>query len=303
MGSANTLEKAIYLKLMGGVGCFPWATGNIFYVDGVNGSNANVGTIPTAPWLTITYALTQCANNNDDYIIVLNHWQEVVAINRTLVHIIGIGHNSSYSWVQMNAAANTAIFTVTADSNDCEIAGFSFGGGAAHGGIENTAGTPMGLYIHDCQFGHSFAGDTPQDGIRIGLNATAIRIENCSFYGNAACGTLVRDGIHWECGGEPLNGTIINNQFIGCPGGGINFAQVGPATGGITIQDNVFACDADTQGAAITLGATCAAFFVVGNRAQFGENAMTANPYLDGAALDSNHWANNISGNAAIYPA
>jgi len=303
MGSANTLEKAIYLKLMAGVGCFPWATGNVFFVDGVAGDNANVGTIPTAPWLTITYALTQCVDNNDDYIIVLNHWQEVVAISVAQVHIIGVSSNPSHSFVQMNAAGATAIFTVTAASSDCEIAGFSFGGGATHAGIENTAGTPEGLYIHDCQFGHSLAANTPQDGIRVALNATAIRVENCSFYGNAAGGTLSRDGIYWASAADPLNGTIINNQFIGCPGSGINFVSVSAGTGGITIKDNVFACDADTQGSAITLGATCGDFFVVDNRAQFGENAMAANPYLDGAALDSNHWSNNISGNAVIYPA
>jgi hypothetical protein len=305
MATPNTLEKAIWLKLMG-LGIVPGAgLGNVFYVDGVNGNDGWDGLTPDTPFATITHALAQCVNDNDDYIIVLEHWQETVAINVTRVHIIGIPANPNHSFVQMNAAADTAIFTVTALSNNCEIAGFSFGGGLNHAAIENVGGTPMGLYIHDCQFGHAFAGDTPQDGILIDINATNIRIERCSFYGNAAGGTLTRDGIHWAGGGDPLNGTIIDNQFLGCPGAGINFVSVAANTGGITIKDNVFACDADTQGSAITLGATCGGFLVVGNKALYGDvtAAMVNNPYLDQAAAFNNHWMANHKGNALVDPA
>lgn len=303
MVAPNMLEKAIWLKLWA-LGAIPWVMGNVFYVDGINGSNLNDGLTPNTPWATITFALTNCVADNDDYIIVLDHWQETVAINITRVHIIGIPcKNPNHGFVQMNAAADTAIFTVTALSNNCEIAGISFGGGATHAGIENAGGTPMGLHIHHCQFGHSFAGNTPQDGIRIEINATAIRIEECTFYGNVAEGTLTRDGIRFQGGGNPLNGTIVNNTFLGIPGVGIDFVSVAAGHGGILIKDNVFGLDADTQGAAITLGATCAEFLVVGNRAQFGEAAMAQNPYLDGAAANSNHWTNNISGNALVYPA
>lgn len=304
MATPNTLEKAIWLKLMG-LG-LPWAAlGNVFYVDGVNGNNLWDGLTPNTPWATITYALTQCVADHDDYIIVTEHWQEVVAINITRVHIIGIPSNPNHSFVQMNAVADTAIFTVTALSNNCEIAGFSFGGGNNHAGIENAGGTPMGLYIHDCQFGHFFAGDTPQDGIRIDLNATNIRIERCSFYGNLACGTLTRDGIRWTSGGDPLNGTIIDNQFLACPGVGINFLAVAANTGGISIKDNIFACGADVQGSGITLTANCAGFLVVGNKALYGDvtAAMVNNPYLDAAAAFNNHWMANHKGNALIDPA
>jgi hypothetical protein len=304
MATPNTLEKAIWLKLLG-LGIVPVALGNIFYVDGIAGNNLNDGLSPDTPWLTITYALTQCVADHDDYIIVMDHWQEVVTLNVTRVHLIGIPHNANHSFVQMNAAGATAIITVSALSNNCEIAGFSFGGGPANAGIENVAGTPLGLYIHHCQFGHSFAGDTPQDGIRIGLNATNIRIEKCSFYGDHACGTITRDGIRWNGAGDPLNGTIIDNQFLAPGGIGINFIAVAAVSGGITIKDNVFACAHDVQGDAITLGATCAGFLVVGNKALCGEitAGMVNNPYFDGAPLASNHWMCNYKGNALVDPA
>jgi hypothetical protein len=308
MATPNTLEKAIWLKLMG-LGIIPGAgLGNVFYVDGINGNDLWDGLTPATPFATITYALTQCVADNDDYIIVLDHWQEVVAINVTRVHIIGIPHNPNHSFVQMSAAADTAIFTVTALANNCEIAGFSFGGGATHASIENVGGTPMGLYIHDCQFGHAFASNAPQvpqDGIRIDINATNIRVERCSFYGVACCGTLTRDGIRWTSGGDPLNGTIIDNQFLGCPNVGINFLAVAANTGGITIKDNIFACPGDVQGCAVTLQANCAGFLVVGNKALYGDvtAAMIQNPYLDAAPAFNNHWMANYKGNALVDPA
>jgi hypothetical protein len=305
MATPNTLEKAIWLKLLS-MFAGPWPVlGNVFFVNGITGSDLNDGLTPATAFATITYALTQCVNDNDDCIVVVDHWQETVAINITRVHIIGMPANPNHSYVQMNAAANTAIFTVTALSNNCEIAGFSFGGGAAHAAIENVGGTPMGLYIHDCQFGHSFAGNTPQDGILIDVNATNIRIERCSFYGNLAGGTLTRDGIRWSGGGDPLNGAIIDNQFLACPGVGINFIVVAANTGGITIKDNIFACGADVQGSAITLGATCAGFLVAKNNALYGDITanMANNPYLDQAPGFNNHWMHNYKGNAPVDPA
>jgi len=301
----NMLEKAIWIKLFS-LSCMPsLVLGNVYYVDFFNGSNANDGLTPNSPFLTITYALTLCVNDHDDYIIVMEHYQEVVTISKSRVHIIGVGSNPNYSFVQMNAAADTAIFLVTNDSYHCEIAGFSFGGGTNHAGIENAVGVPMGLYIHDCQFGHNFAGGTPEDGIRISVNATDIRVERCSFYGTpGGKGLLTRDGIRWETG-NPLNGTIIDNQFLALPGVAIDFVAVAPGEGGITIKDNVISCGADTQGDAITLGATCRGFLVVGNRAMFGKGtpALGTNPYLDGAGADDNHWVDNWAGNGPVDPA
>lgn len=314
MGRASTnVDDAIYtlLQSWGAWIGSPIGAGRVFFVDGLAGNNGNIGTDPNQPWLTITYALTQCVNDRNDYIIVLEHWQEVVDINVTRVHIIGLSNylrpNSNHSFVQMNAAADTAIFTVTALSNNCEIAGFSFGGGATHAGIENAGGTPMGLHIHDCVFGHSFAGGTPQDGILIGLNATNIRIEHCVFLGApGGKGTLTRDGIRWAGAGDPLNGNIENCQFKALPGIGLNFVSVADDTGGITIKDNIFSCESDKQGAAITLGATCRGFLVSGNKALYGQTtaAMANNPYLDQAIVAPfNAWMANFKGNVLIDPA
>ena len=97
MPTDTNLDRAIYdllSQLFGNVLGIPTGAGNVFWVDGINGNNANSGTRPDQPWLTITYALTQCVNEHNDYIMVLDAWQEPAAvdINVTRVHIIGLAN-------------------------------------------------------------------------------------------------------------------------------------------------------------------------------------------------------------------
>ena len=318
MSIPNHVDNAIY-DLLTGLGWgitlgFPIGTGNVFWVSALLGADTNVGTRPDQPFATITYALTQCVANNNDYIIVIDDYQEAatVTVNITRTHIIGLGNflrpNSNHPYVVLNATGAWPIFTVGTEASNCEIAGFSLGGGPANAGIENVAGTPTGLHIHDCVFGHSLCADTPQDGILIDNNAIDIRIENCIFLGApGGKGTLTRDGIRWDCAaGDPLNGNIEKNQFKALPGIGINFVAVTNAAGGITIKDNVLSCGADVQGSAITLAATTRGFIVEGNKALYGPAtaAMANNPYLDNTIVAPfNAWMNNYKGNALIDPA
>lgn len=287
----------------------PPALGRVFYVQGFTGLNTNNGIDPGTPFQTIAYALTQCVADRNDYIVVLDAWQEAmpIDINITRVHIIGMGVSPNHPFVMLNAAADTAIFTVTALANNCEIAGFDLGGGATHAAIENPGGTPMGLYIHDCIFGHSFAGNTPQDGIRIDVNATNIRIEDCIFLGNEAegGGTLTRDSIRWTSGGDPLGGSIKGNIFTGIPGIAINIVAVAANSGGFIIVKNKFMAeiaDAKAAGWAITLNATVKGSLVGHNMASQTGDDTGNNPYRDLTtgvlATCLNGWVANYAGNA-----
>jgi len=305
-GDVMDLGPGVGLMAPGGIIGATNTPGNVYFVDYLNGNNANAGTYPAAPWQTVAYALTQCVNDHDDYIIVLDQWNEPtpVAVNVTRVHIIGLSSNPSRLYPTWTATGDTAILTLSALSNFCEIAGFDFGGGATHGAIENVAGTPMGVNIHHCTFGETWPGNTPAYGINIALNATAIRISDCKFRGTGgnAGGTITIDGIRWNTAADNHGGDIRNNIFQGCPNVGINISARGDA---LVIAENLIACDADTQGAAITLGATALGCFVVGNKAMYGDVAggMVQNPFLDLAAAAANHWASNMKGAAFIDPA
>lgn len=321
MGAPTHVDNAIYDLLSHQCPAMwlgiPIGPGNVYWVNTAanGGSDLNVGTRPDQPFEHIQHALdNHCVNENNDYIMVIGDWQEAatITVNKTRVHIIGLANyfrpNTNNPLVCLNASGAWPIFTVSANSNNSEIAGFMLGGDSA--GIANVAGTPMNLHIHDCVFGHSFSGNTPQDGILIDSNATNIRIEHCIFLGTpGGKGLITRDGIHWSGGGDPLNGNIENNQFKGLPGVAVNFVSVADATGGITIKDNVIVCEDVDGGPAvvgngITLADTCRGFLVVGNKAGHGQAQTANNPYLDSAVVPPlNTWIENYSGNALIYPA
>ncbi len=310
MGLPNSVEQAIYQMLLGKVFGLPFLNvGNVFFVEGNTGNNALSGRTPAEAWRTILYALTQCVNNNDDVIVVLDHWQEAwpVTINKTRVHILGVSRNPTHPYVTLNSAGNnTAIFIVSSVSNNCEIAGFDFGGGVAHAGIENIAGTPMGLYVHHNRFGHPFAQNTPQDGIMIGINATSLDISDNFFCGVAAGkGTITRDGIRINNGAVSMLGVIERNTFIVIPAVGIHLLNLARGT---KIKDNVFTVPDGANGEAITLEANTIGCLVDGNHAMSGgDAAMATIPFRDlstGPPVGSgNDWGQNFaSANAAALP-
>ena len=279
------------------------AEGNVFWVDGVSGDDSQDGLAPNKPLKKIDTALGLCSNDNNDYIFVLDCYQQdtfPIVVDVTKVHIIGIV-NKSNRYAVMAPSGDTAIFTISGTGNDCEIAGFDLSAGAAHGSIE--LNNPIGIHIHDCLFGCNQAGGTPQDGIIAETgqyNPIHGVIENCKFYGtgNSSNGKLTRDGIRGTGGGAAnwKNMTIRNNIFLGIPGIGIDLDRAQ----GAMILDNRFALDANTAGAAITLGAATTGCFIDGNHANFGKTAMAANPYVDGSAV--NTWGLNYKAVTGTLP-
>lgn len=283
----------------------PPSTGEIFWVDGFAGSESNTGKSPLDPLLKIATALSLCTNDQDDYIYVLDCWQQdtfPITVNKTRVHIIGVA-NKSNRFPCMQPTGDTAVFTIGSSGNDCEIADFNLSGGLNHGCIELT--NPIGIHIHDCIFGSQHAGGTPQDGIAAISPHDPIHglIEDCKFYGtgNNSNGLITRDGIRNIGGGASnfRNMTVRNNVFLGIPGVAINldFAQ------GAMILDNKFALDADTAGAAITLVGGCLGCFIDGNSANYGDTAMGGVPYSDGGAAGANTWGLNYRAGVSIMPA
>jgi len=267
--------------------------GTTYFVEGNNGSDANHGLTREAPLLTIAHALDLCVSGNDDYIIVLDHYQETfpITVNKAKVHIIGVNVGQPMVW--LTAALDTAIFEIEADN--VEIAGFEFGPGASHAGIEFTANAEIGYgRIHDCAFGWMQAG---QDGIWVPVTSEAAEtiIEKCLFGNN-----LTRDGIRIDH--NMTRGIIQDNIFRSVAGVGINV--LGQMALG-TIRRNKFMLPANTAGAAITLSAACAGIFVEDNDANFGDTAaMGLIPWVvTGGAADANCFDNNKRGGVVIFPA
>jgi len=264
--------------------------GNVYYVDGCAGSDANSGLVPEQPLLTIAAALALCVNDHNDTIMVLDYYNLesdlAITINKSKVTIVGAeGGSRDRSWTCLHATADTACFIVAA--NDVRIHQFYFDAGAAHGGIE-FSGAKCRIGIYDCWFGTGAHGVYSVPG-GIGFS---LEVANCYF-----CQALTNHSIYIN--DDPAFVYLHDNMFDQAQGDAINIVQ----GGGDRVIDNTIACGADAQGRGITLGATVYRCLCARNVANFGDADMVANPFEDGAAADINHWMANYKGITLIHPA
>jgi len=272
----------------------PIGLGKVFYVHGFDGDDGNNGVDPSTPFKTITYALSQCVSGRNDYIIVLNGWSETtpIVVNKTRVHIIGMGCDGM-PLVSLTSSQDSEIFQISGDAGDfCEIAGFDLGGGDNHAGIEPAAGGPTAdlVYIHHCNFGSEYCGDTPQNGVWLpaGAGAKAWKIEKCKFMGTDGDtgGKLTASGVRIDEGAQH---EVVDCLFSGCVAPSITI--MGQAH---VVRNNDIAMPADALGGGITIAVGSANCVVIGNRAAFGETAgALAKPYLDNCGANANIWTAN----------
>lgn len=280
--------------------------GNIYYVDCWNGNDAWDGLSPSSPLCTITAALALCDSGHDDYIIVMNCYQQdtfPIHVTKDCVHILGVA-NEDGSWQMMDPPTDTAIFSLESGAENCEIAYFSLGGAAqgTHGAIELQGGNNQ-TWIHHCTFGH-FWTSGGQDGIRF-VESTSydVVMEYNWFYGDLSegvLGRLTRYGICTLLGGHG-HCTIRHNYFIGL----VEAVSLLPpaAVDEWVIESNFIACGGNVAGSGIHLGANALGCLVMSNKANYGDTEMAANPFQDDAAAGANHWADNMKGITLIMPA
>lgn len=264
--------------------------GDVFYVDGVAGSNTNSGLDPTQPKLTIAAALVLCTNDHNDTIIVLDYYDLesdlAVTINKSKVTLVGSpGGCKDRSWTCIHATADTACFIIAA--NDVRIHNFTFEAGASHGGVEFSGGVCR-IGVFDCWFAAGAYGVYDATG----TVAFSLEIADCHF-----CQSLTSHGIYIN--DDPAFLFIHDNLFDACQGDAINIVH----GAGDKVVNNVIACSSDLQGTGITLGASVTRCLCAWNAANFGDADMVANPFEDGAAGDVNHWMTNYKGITLIHPA
>ena len=273
--------------------------GTIYYVDGTNGSNANEGLSRDEPFLTITYALSQCTAGNEDYIIVIGYpsagaagevWP--IAISVANVHLIGDSLYQASPSAWLDPPADTAAITVGA--NFVEIAGLELRGGATSACLDSD-GTTWRAYIHHNDFGFQSGA---QDGIRIGVGSADCPhwlIEHNKF-GHLA--NITRDAIRIEH--NSTRSVIRDNYFYvnsGCVG--IHFQGLCTAVG--YVLDNTFKVADAANGEAIYIENVNAAVCQFhGNRVASGNIAMANNPFRDLGA--DCHWGVNYAGTAVTLP-
>ena len=275
---ANTKNAAWYGNNLG-----PWLPlncGDIFWVDGVSGLNANDGLTSLTPKLTIEAGVDLCTADNDDVVIVMRYpsagaagetWP--IAVDTAAIHLLGggLGLASPVCWIAPAASAGFVI-----SEGECEIAGFDLGaGGGANGSIENS-GTVWRAHIHHNDFSLMRAA---QDSIKMtgAVDCPHIRIEHNS-----------------------TRSVIRNNRFY-VPSGAVGVHLQGLCTAVGYVIDNTFkVADAAAGEAVYVENANAEMCQFHGNRVASGNVAMAFNPYRDLGA--TNHWGYNTAGIAPTLP-
>jgi len=284
------------------------AGSQIFWVDGsgsYGGHNNHDGEDPDRPKLTMKAALALCASNRRDYIFVLDYpWaggvtgeDEPIVVNKSTVTVVAAGRGA-YNVPVIGSSGDTAAVSITAGKVKFIGLEFVTGAGSSHGCVE-IAATCFGLEFWDCLLERDIHGPGAgaQDGIIV---LPTFDAPDLIVVGNIFGPGLSRDGMRvvTNCtrGRIGLPGRP-GNFFDRCPGVGLNLGTLAGVTG-MGVFDNRFICHSDADGKAITitLGSDC---FIDGNHANYGNTAMSNNPYKD---LGSNHWGLNYKAGTSILP-
>jgi hypothetical protein len=267
--------------------------GSVFYVDSghARANDANTGTDPDAPLMTITQANVRATTNANDFIYVrqLTAALETFPINITKnrVHLISTFYRPGHG-PTITPVADTAAITLNADN--VELAGFELNGGATHGAIESGTLATWGADIHHNRFGFQGAG---QDGIRM---AGAVDKPHWTIHNNWFNTNLTRDGIRIDQ--NSTRSEIWGNVFRRV--GGVSINLVSGCTDIYAIFDNRFnpVADAATGGSIFCVAGSGGCMFW-GNQSMHDMAAMAQVPYRD---LGAGHWGLNYYGLLAIMP-
>lgn len=294
-----------YLAVCGIAKYFPVmnAESSVFFVStaarGGDDSAANYGQTPDTPLLTLTYALSLCTDEKNDFIFLLDYYQPTgetwpISIAKGLVHIIGISQRGCpWPWVQ--PSGDVAAFSLTTGAKHVEIAGLDIGAGATAACISMDTSGLWGLHVHDCTLG----GQNSMSG-KYGINMASGEIihgliENCKFGGG-----LTADGIcvPTNAGPNSVKGTVIQNNIFRVDGVGINVLDTTAAFHDGGILNNKFVMSADTDGKGVDF-ASGATGFVDGNVGVMEDGAApTNNPFKD--AGTGMGWGINYKGGTAL---
>ena len=290
---------------------YTWGRGNVFYVDSRSwgiGNDSYPGTNPNEPLATIQAAYAKCTTAQNDYIILLDGYDNdtaTITVAKTGLHFIGVNgmnHRAPFVWLKEAGTGAEPVFTLQGgNAANVEIAGFTLGADASTPCITTVTGASTELvyaWIHHVAFAASLdAAFVAQDGILVadgtGLDGTLV--EDCTF--GAQIG---RDGIRFK---NFYQGLIRNNLFTGVTGVGVDAIATGAATGMPDVISNKFrAASGAAEGWAISSNASGAGGgFIDDNHASSSFQTGGNNPYLDSG--DANQWGVNWKWNAVAAPA
>ena len=261
---------------------FDPGVGDLFYVDGTNGSDANVGTDIDHPFATITKAVSVCTANKHDVVYVLSYpaagnsgetWP--IVVDKATTSIIGrMRGGRPAAWISAaRAGEDTDAINVTASY--VTLKNLEIGGDTGDLCVQITAGV-TGTRIEGCWIGASSVCDDAQYGIGLSGDGDA---PHTLILNNTFGPYLTGAGIYMPGQKNMTRGFIVGNTFRKCGTYAMYFSGDGLDIGGI--MHNVVEADADdTTGYALYMSGTGNAnTLIVGNRCYYSTQVMRYAPF------------------------
>lgn len=172
-----------------------FVTGDVIFVDSVNGNDANDGLNEKEPLATLQQAVTNATDENGDVIIVKENHAEtlstVITIDKNL-RIYGQGSGSSKPALSIDASND--VLRITTDNVVIDNIRFPKGLTVANNGKVSIAG--QRATVSNCDFE---CGEFDPQAIKIGSSGNYPTIKDCTF-------TVVENG--------PNTGILINEVTL-----------------------------------------------------------------------------------------
>jgi len=171
---------------------FLLGNGDIFYVSSVSGDNAAQGDTPAVAFATIDFAVSKCANNHKDVIVVLpGHLEDLadatIDFDKAGITVIGIGQGLDRPLITYDHV--DASVDIGANSVHLINLGFRPSLPDVKVGVDIETGK-TNCVIENCVFMEGEAGDITDEfilslNIKAGCHDTVVK--DCEFYTFATC--------------------------------------------------------------------------------------------------------------------
>jgi hypothetical protein len=185
----------------------------VFWVDSANGSNGNKGTVDR-PFATLTYAVTRCAANRGDIIMVKpNHAETItgvagIALDKAGVSVIGMGIGNQRPRFLMDGAT-TVTAAITADDVYLENMVFASGHSQV---VACFTTTKKGSWFNAIEF----ENNTTNEDFLTCIKATSttdndsdhLRVTNCRWL------TIDADDLEFIEINANLRGLVVTNNLV-----------------------------------------------------------------------------------------
>ena len=241
------------------MGLTAFADGNVWFVDGDNGSDGNLGDTPAGAKATIQAAVTAAAADGGVVYVKARDmgaaatdpvsYAETVIIpaGSSRMAIIGVSGNNTQGGLPQikKGSGSTALLTVRAPG--CLIANMGFNGASSTGG---------GILLDS-------DGGTTKDAF--GTKIIGCHFKNC--VGSTATSSATGGAIQWSATGGSWQVRIEDNVFYKNVGGVVLLGTTGSVPQDVIIKDNYFMGTAATVDSYLYLagGSGMASVAVTGN--------------------------------------